>query len=285
MNKGKKFFKQSWKIIILLLVIAMMLDISYKNKLLKIETYHIKLDKIPIAFDGYRILQLSDLHNYRFGQNQIKLLKEIIELKPDIIVFTGDLVERRYMSNNNGIMLLEKLAKNYPVYFVSGNHEEALEEAELIKLKSSLINAGVVVLDNEWRIIEKGHEAILIVGLRDAVQTRWDEYGAIIEDCILDAGVDVFTVVLAHRPEFVKEYAETGIDLVLSGHTHGMQMGVEIPKWGIKFSPAKLRYKRWAGLYSSNNNYLYINRGFGFLGFPGRVGTYPEITLLNLERA
>lgn len=263
----------------------MILDITYKNKLLKVETYCFRQENIPSEFDGFRIVQLSDLHNYCFGKNQSNLLRKITELKPDLIVFTGDLVERRYKSNNNGIVLLEALAKSFPVYFVSGNHEEALEKNELTKLKNSLKDSGIVILDNEWEKIDKERESILIIGLRDAVETRWDEYSVILRECIVDAnvGIDPFTVVLAHRPEFIEEYAKSGVDLVLSGHTHGGQ--IKIPFIGGIYAPNQGFFPKYLeGEYKVKDTHMIISRGLGASVFPIRVWNPPEITVIDLVK-
>ncbi|MCK5848020.1 MAG: metallophosphoesterase [Caldisericia bacterium] len=285
MNRIKQLLRRFWKIISVLLLIAIVLDVAYKNKVLSVETYYFSNRNVPSTFDGFKILQLSDLHNYRFGKNQCNLIEKINGIKPDLIVFTGDLIERRYQTNKNGIVLLEILAKSYPVYFVSGNHEEALGKFELIELKNSLKEASVIILDNEWDKVDIGNESILIVGLRDAVKTRWDEYQSILSKSIDDAnvGINSFTVVLAHRPEFIREYANAGVDLVLSGHTHGGQ--IKLPFIGGIYAPNQGFFPKYIeGEYDYNGTHMIISRGLGASVLPLRVWNPPEITVIVLQR-
>ena len=152
------------------------------------------------------------------------------------------------------------------------------------RLKEIHGEMGFRLLEDEHVYVEKEGEKIALIGIHNWGK-GFHQHGDL-DRAIAGLPADIFQVLLSHDPTLWEEKVadKLPIELTFSGHTHGMQMGVEIPSWGIKISPIRIRYKRWAGMYIENKNHLYINRGFGFLGFPGRVGMSPEITLMELTK-
>jgi len=188
--------------------------------------------------------------------------------------------------------LLKDLNAPMGKFAVLGNHdygeyvnweseEKKLENTESIKLH--LAEMGFSVLNNERTSLIKNNEQIQIVGVENWGKPPFPSYGDL-NKALEGINKEDFTILLSHDPDHWEEKTlphSKNINLTLSGHTHGMQMGIEIP--GFKWSPVKYRYKNWAGLYQQNGQYLYVNRGFGYLGYPGRIGIWPEITVIELN--
>ncbi|MGB0869698.1 MAG: metallophosphoesterase [Flavobacteriales bacterium] len=265
---------------------------KYNFQVLKHTLY---FDDLPDAFDGYKITHISDFHSGSFDDEaKIKYGIDLINAqKSDLIAFTGDLVNLRASEILPRKTVLSTLKAKDGVISSLGNHDygdyvrwNSLEEkeenfAQMIQLQKEM---GFQLLLNEKTYIRKGKDELAIVGVEN-----WGK-GFIkkgdLNKAIGNPKQSEFSVVLSHDPthweeEIIKH--EHPLQLTLSGHTHGMQMGIEIPGW-IKWSPIKYRYKRWAGIYKENNKYININRGFGFLAFPGRIGIWPEITVLELKK-
>jgi len=254
----------------------------------------IKFSNLPKAFDGLRIVQISDLHLGSFVTDFEEVspaIAMINDLKPDLILFTGDMVNVHASEAEPWIEMFSKLKAKYGMYSVFGNHDycdygkySPQEKAKSIqRLKEIHQEMGFTLLEDEHCYIQRNDQKIALVGMHN-----WGKDFHKVGDLnkSLEGLPDnYFKILLSHDPSLWEETVKgkLNIDLTLSGHTHGMQMGVEIPFLNLKWSPVKWRYKRWAGLYNVGKNYIYINRGFGFLGFPGRVGIKPEITLLELH--
>lgn len=258
--------------------------------------YVLEFDDLPDAFDGYRITQLSDIHSGSFDNREkveygINLANE---QKSDLIVFTGDLV------NNIADELIEwqsafaKLKAKDGVYSILGNHDygdyvkwdSKEEKAEnLQKLKDLQKEMGWNLLLNENHYLEKDGERIALVGVENWGLNGFVQFGDLDKACEGISAKD-FKVLLSHDPSHwqakVKEDPRH-FHLTMSGHTHGMQFGVEIPGV-LKWSPIQYRYKNWAGVYEEFGRYINVNRGFGYLGYPGRVGIWPEITVIELKK-
>ncbi|MGB0523441.1 MAG: metallophosphoesterase [Flammeovirgaceae bacterium] len=250
---------------------------------------------LPAAFDGFKIAQISDVHAGSF--DRIEAVKKGIDLiqaqGADVIVFTGDLVNNRALEVEPYIEHFGKLSAPYGKYAVLGNHDygnyvkwpspEAKNE-NLATLAQHHKDMGFRLMNNESVLIEKEGASIRLAGVENWGKKPFPQYGDL-SKTFQQAAADDFSILLSHDPshwdEQVIDFSQK-IHLTLSGHTHGMQMGVEIP--GFRWSPVKYRYPRWAGLYEAKNQFLYVNRGFGFIGFPGRVGIWPEITVLELKR-
>ncbi len=262
----------------------------------RLKRVSLTLPNLPKEFDGIRIAQLSDIHSGSFfNKTAVKGGVEMaLNEKPDIILFTGDLVNNESSEVNEYIDVFNKLRAPLGVFSVTGNHDYgdyknwASKEAKLQNFKD-LIEAhrllGFDLLMNENRFIEQGGEKLAIIGIENWGAGRFTKYGKL-NHAYAGAEEAAIKILLSHDPshwdaEVRPNYSD--IDLMLSGHTHGFQFGVEIG--GFKWSPVQYAYKQWAGLYKEGNQHLYVNRGFGYLGYPGRVGMPPEITIFELKKA
>jgi predicted MPP superfamily phosphohydrolase len=265
---------------------------AYKYKVHKVK---VPSSKIPAAFDGFKIVQLSDIHTGSFSDTVAinKAFDLVMAEKPDLIVFTGDLVNNHSDETNGFVESFRRLQAPYGVYSVLGNHDYGdyiewesadLKRANLERLKSIQASAGWRLLMNEHVALEKDGEKIALLGIENwGGNMRFPKYGKMTE-AHKDTAAYPFRILLSHDPSHWEQEVQPkypDIDLTLSGHTHGMQMGIEIP--GLKWSPSQYFYKQWAGLYKSGEQFLYVNRGLGFLGYPGRLGIWPEITVMELQ--
>ena len=250
--------------------------------------------KIPESFDGTKIVQISDAHLGSFGDSYEpvrKAVKMINRLEPDYVFFTGDLVNNHAKEAVPWINVFQEIKAKEGKYSVFGNHDYAdygnhsTEEklASVLQLKEIHGQMGFKLLEDENVKLEKDNQSIGLIGVHNWGQ-GFHQVGDL-QKAIQGVDAESFKILLSHDPTHFEEQVKhkTDIDLTLSGHTHGMQMGIEIPALNIKWSPVRLRYKRWAGLYEDKGQRIYINRGFGVLAYPGRVGMSPEITLLTLR--
>jgi predicted MPP superfamily phosphohydrolase len=254
------------------------------------------LPNLPKSFDGITIGQISDIHSGSFfNKTAVKGGVEMfLKEKPDVIFFTGDLVNNETDEVRDYIDIFNKLNAPLGVYSITGNHDYgdykqwASTEAKQKNFRD-LIDAhrtlGFDILLNQHRYIEQGGEKIAIIGNENWGGGRFTKYGKLdkaysgIEDASLK-------LLLSHDPSHWDAQVRPlypDIDMMFAGHTHGFQFGVEIGDF--KWSPSQYVYKQWAGLYQEGSQYLYVNRGFGYLGYPGRVGIPPELTIIELKRA
>ena len=261
----------------------------------KVVKHKLSFDNLPSSFKGLKIIHISDIHTGSLLDKVAveKGIKMILDQKPDVIFFTGDLVNDRATEMDGYMDLFSKITAPMGVYSSLGNHDYGdyvqwpqdgiSKEQNLDNLKKVHAELGWRLLLNEHVVLEKSNEKIAVLGVENwSSKIRFPKYGKL-ENAYQGTDVYPFKILLSHDPSHWDAQVRTDyndIDLMLSGHTHGMQFGVEIP--GIKWSPVQYVYKEWAGLYESGKNKLYVNRGFGFLGYPGRVGVMPEITLLEL---
>ncbi len=260
----------------------------------RIEKVKMSFNNLPKSFKGLKIVQISDIHSGSLEDHAAveKGIQKILHLQPDIIFFTGDLVNNKASEMEDKISLFSAIKAPMGVYSIFGNHDygdyvqwpsaEAKKE-NLEMLKQVHAKLGWKLLLNENIAIEKNGEQIALIGIENwGARANFSKYGNL-KKAYQGAAHHPFKILLSHDPshweaEVCKEFKD--IDLMLSGHTHGMQFGVEIP--GFRWSPVQYVYKQWGGLYKKSNQHLYVNRGFGFLGYPGRVGILPEITLIEL---
>lgn len=256
----------------------------------------LKFKNLPDAFNGFTITQLSDIHIGSFDNKEEleRGLKMANDLKSDLIVFTGDLVNNVANEAEPWISSFQLLKAPYGVYSIFGNHDygdyiqwESREAkmANLELLKKYHADSGFKLLLNEHTVIEKNGQAIVLIGLENWGAPPFPQYGNM-KKATEFLEPDSFKILLSHDPthwDLEAKNHPSNIALSLAGHTHGMQFGVEVP-W-MKWSPVKFKYPKWAGLYpEGNDKYLYVNRGFGYLAFPGRVGIWPEITQITLRK-
>ena len=262
----------------------------------KVHRHTVYFKDLPEAFDGFTITQISDVHAGSFDDpDAVRRGVEMArEQGSDLFVFTGDLVNNQASEFEPYADLFNEVTAPFGKYAIFGNHDYGdyvswpspeAKRANLDHLKDLHARAGFRLLLNEHAVIEKDGEQITLAGVENWGK-GFVQYGNL-DKALEGAPRDSFKVLLSHDPshwdEQVKRH-ENPVHLTLSGHTHGMQMGVEIPGF-IRWSPSKLRYPKWAGLYEEAGKILHINRGFGFLGFSGRVGIWPEITVLELRKA
>ncbi len=252
---------------------------------------------LPSAFDGLRVAHISDMHCGSFASTDSveRAVELIMNEKPDIICFTGDMVNNKAEEAEPFREVLSRLKAPMGVFSVLGNHDygdyvpwdSAIEKkANLDRLKTLQKEAGLDLLVNEHRMLERDGQRIAVAGVENwGAAMRFPKYGDL-RKATHGTERTPFVLLLSHDPshweaEVVKDFPQVG--LTLSGHTHGFQFGVDIP--GFKWSPVQYVYRQWAGLYSNGKQHIYVNRGLGFLGFMGRVGIRPEITVLELVRS
>jgi uncharacterized protein len=262
----------------------------------KYEMRRVKLafDNLPAAFKGLKIIHISDIHSGSFTDKAAvtRGIEKVLQENPDLILFTGDLVNDRATEMNDYMDVFSRLKAPMGVFSTLGNHDygdyvqwesEAAKRANLESLKQVHARLGWRLLMNEHVALEKGNEQIALLGIENwSAKGRFPKYGKM-QEAYPGSEKYPFKILLSHDPSHWHAEVQpnySNIDLMLAGHTHGMQFGVELP--GIKWSPVQYMYKEWAGLYESGKQKLYVNRGFGFIGYPGRVGILPEITVIEL---
>lgn len=270
----------------------------------KVRKQVLHFSNLPDAFDGFTITQLSDIHSGSFTSNHRHMLQHGIDLikeqDSDMLLFTGDLVNDLATEIEPWKDLFGSFEARFGKYSVLGNHDYgeyadwgegeaavAAKAANLEKLKSHHADMGYRLLNNESIRIEKDGQTIRLAGVENwSKSEHFPSLGDLDAAFGESTNEREFTVLMSHDPShWDAQVLKHGkhVDLTLSGHTHGMQFGVEIP--GFKWSPVKYIYPRWAGLYQEGSKMLYVNRGLGFIGFPGRVGIMPEITVIELRKA
>lgn len=265
---------------------------KYRYRVIK---HTLAFDDLPEEFDGFTITQISDIHSGSFD-NEKKLeygIDLINQQKSDVILFTGDLVNNHAGEMEPWIETFKKLHAPMGKFSILGNHDygdymqwpsKEAKVANLQRLFEVHEELGFKLLRNESLSLKKGSDSIDLIGVENWGK-GFAQYGDLAK-AAANLSAQTFKILMSHDPshfdEEVKSFAHH-IHLTLSGHTHGMQFGIEIPGF-LKWSPVSLRYPKWAGLYEELGRYLHVNRGFGFLAFPGRVGIWPEITVLELKR-
>lgn len=291
-SNRKKYIKSA---IVLLIVISLLLFCSNQNRHLETTYYTYKAEQLGVDLDGYRIVQISDLHNAKFGKDNQKLVDKIRECEPDMIVLTGDLVDSNHINVDRAVQFVDEIVKICPVYYVTGNHEYWLEASEYDELMSGLTRAGAVILDDQVVEISRGDAKFRLVGLDDKSladgtleallsdeSIRHDQAGQKEETADNEnSEKKEFTVVLAHEPQYLARYAGIGVDLVLSGHAHGGQF--RLPFVGGIVAPDQGFFPEYtAGEYYMNGTEMIVSRGLGNSVIPVRLFNYPEIVCVEL---
>ena len=255
------------------------------NTALEVNKYEIVSDRIPKEFDGFRIAQVSDLHNAEFGEGNSKLIQLLSQTEPDIIVLTGDLIDSRQTDIEIALTFAREALKIAPVYYISGNHEARVSEYE--GLKMGLAEAGVIVLENQKVNITREGETITLMGIDDP-SFRGDYLFGDAESVARQAIHDLqnesdgYTILLSHRPELFSLYVETEMDLVFSGHAHGGQF--RLPLIGGLVAPNQGFFPKYdAGLFSEDNTTMIVSRGVGNSIIPLRFNNRPEIISVELN--
>ncbi|MFN8243661.1 MAG: metallophosphoesterase [Ferruginibacter sp.] len=261
----------------------------------EVKRQQLAFENLPAAFKGLKIIHISDIHSGSFSDKKAVLhgVEKIMAENADLILFTGDIVNDRATEMHEYMDVFEKLNAPLGVFSTLGNHDYGdyvswphkgvSKEQNLENLKAIHASMGWRLLMNEHVVLEKDGHEIALLGIENwSSKARFPKHGRM---DLAHPGTEkyAFKILMSHDPSHWEAEVQTqypDIDLMLSGHTHGMQFGVEIP--GLKWSPVQYMYKQWAGLYENGKQKLYVNRGFGFIGYPGRVGILPEITVIEL---
>ena len=265
---------------------------KYNYKILK---YQLTFKDLPEAFDGFTITQISDIHSGSFtNKEKIQYGVDLInKQKSDIMLFTGDIVNNKADEMDNWIAVFDKLEAKEGKYSILGNHDygdymdwdnpqDKIDNFQ--KVKDIHQKIGFDLLLDEHRYLEKDGQKIALLGVENWGK-GFNQAGDL-KRAAIGVEKEDFKILMSHDPSHWEEKVKKdpfNYQLTLSGHTHGLQMGIEIPGW-FKWSPSKYAYKQWAGLYKEADRVINVNRGFGYHAFPGRVGIWPEITVIELKK-
>ena len=272
-------------IILATIVIALCgLYLHYENTKLQVSNYKIVNNNVPVDFNNYKIVQISDFHNNQSDTLTNDLIKEIEKQKPNIIVLTGDLIDSRKTNVEVAINFIKKINNVAPIYYVSGNHEARIKSYR--KNKEQLAESKVVVLENKTEVLKINESSINLIGIDDPKMAHksFVSDSEIIKVELDNAkyNEDKYSILLTHRPELFNTYVEREIDLILVGHAHGGQF--RIPLIGGLYAPAQGIFPKYtAGIHKGIKNNLIISRGLGNSGFPLRLFNKPEIVVVTIE--
>ena len=281
----KKMNKKTVLIVSVLAILCLGIWTLWGNIALEVNEYEIVSDRIPEAFTGFRIAQVSDLHNKDFGEGYGQLLTLLSEINPDIIVVTGDLIDSRQTDLDVALEFAWQAGKIARVYYVSGNHEARIPEYE--DLKIGLVKAGVVILENQKVQITREGETITLMGIDDPSFQEDYLFGdseSVARQAIenLQNESDGYTILLSHRPELFDLYVDTEMDLVFSGHAHGGQF--RLPFVGGLVAPNQGFFPKYdAGQFNEENTTMIVSRGVGNSIIPIRFNNRPEIIVAELR--
>ena len=273
--------------IVLAVILLLSIQTLWANTAPDVTEYEIVSQRLPRSFDGFRIAQISDLHNEKFGAGNAKLIELLTLAQPDIIVLTGDLIDSRHTDVEIALEFARNAMQIAPVYYVTGNHEARVREYE--DLKAGLVEAGVTLLENEKTQITREGEYITLMGIDDPSFREdylFGDAGAVAGEAIggLREESDGYTVLLSHRPELFDLYAENGMDLVFSGHAHGGQF--RLPIVGGLVAPNQGFFPEYdAGRFRRENTVMIVSRGLGNSIIPVRLNNRPEIVVAELNAA
>jgi predicted MPP superfamily phosphohydrolase len=290
----KLWFLVPGAVLALLIFVSFGMGMARGRTQLKVFEESIRIPSLPAEFIGLRVVQISDIHLagfYNHPEHIRKMVSMVNKLEPDLICFTGDMVHNFSEEADPFVEILKQLEAPLGKYAVLGNHDYGTyfnwgsgeeEAANLERVKNQIRASGFDLLLNENRTLSINGSSLSIIGVENWGKPPFPQLGDL-ELALRGVDPDHIKILLSHDPSHwdlqVKDKED--IALTLSGHTHGMQFGIEIGKF--RWSPSKWTYKQWAGLYRKNGQQLYVNRGLGYTGFPGRVGIRPEITLLTLK--
>ena len=262
---------------------------AWGNLTVKTTVINIDDENIPKGFDGFKIAQISDFHNTELGKDNSKIIKVLQKQQPDIIVITGDFVDSSHTDFDIALSFAKKAVKIAPCYYVSGNHEAWLvsEKMGFKDFKHLFVEAGITVLENETKIIERNGDKINLIGINDPSFEENEMFSpdeGITEHYIESAGAkDGYKILLAHRPELFETYVRENMNLVFSGHAHGGQ--IRLPFIGGLIAPNQGLFPKYdAGLYEKGNTKMIVSRGLGNSVIPLRFNNRPEIVIALLKK-
>lgn len=272
-------------IILALLIIGCIVFSIWQNNSIVISNFDYNSAIVPEEFNNFKIVHISDLHNKVFGKEQDKLIDKVEALEPDIIVITGDLIDRRRYNLEKSMYFINASVEMAPVYYVSGNHEAW--SGRFSEIEERLIEASVKIIDDSETEIRRGNSSIKLLGLSDPDFLTSDyidgtDTSKLEENLIRLSDGEEFKILLSHRPELFELYSGNNIDMIFSGHAHGGQ--IRIPFIGGIIAPDQGFFPKYtAGSYTSNISTMYVSRGLGNSLFPVRVFNRPEIISVTLK--
>lgn len=278
--------KTRLSLLFVILILSFIIFLIIQNNSIVITKANYYNPKIPADFDGFRIAHISDLHNKMFGEDQAELLNKVTNLSPDIIVVTGDLIDRRKYDLDSAMTFISGAVKIAPVYYVSGNHEAWSGKFPLIKER--LLDAGVHILDHTAVELSKGKSSIQITGLADPdfLTSHYFEgtnTSKITEQLHRWSTDENFKILLSHRPELFDLYCQNNMDLVFAGHAHGGQ--IRIPFIGALVAPDQGLFPKYtSGSYSKDSTTMFVSRGLGDSVIPIRIFNRPEIIAVTVRK-
>ena len=289
-GKGRSALKKRCAVIAVLAACALglLLLMLRDNKRIEVTRHTVADTAVPAAFEGLTIVQISDLHDETFGENNETLLSLIAGAQPDLIAVTGDIADGNRQDYENALALIPALTELAPCYYVAGNHEAGLLDTAFAQLETCMRECGVAVLSDSYVYLERGGERIVIAGLEDpyfvSEHRVFGKQGfAVIREKLeaLALPEGEYVVLLSHRPEVFELYAEYGVGLALTGHAHGGQ--VRLPLIGGLIAPHQGLFPKYdAGMYEKDGTKMYVNRGLGNSRIPLRINDRPEIAVFYL---
>ncbi|WP_062106622.1 metallophosphoesterase [Bacillus niameyensis] len=274
--------KKIVRILVVILFLWAFLEVN--NSWLQTTDYEIESERIPGAFDGLKIVQVSDLHDAQFGDNQSRLAKKIKKLDPDFVFLTGDFIDSRRYDLQNSLDFVEQIIDFTEVFYVLGNHEVAVNEVG--EITDALSSLGVHVLRNQAITIEKNNEKIAIAGVDDPLMRAQslpeDVMVEMLDEALSTVPDETYTLLLSHRPEIFDVYVNDQVDLVFSGHAHGGQ--IRIPGIGGLIAPGQGLFPAYtAGKHEQGQTTMLVSRGLGNSLFPFRIFNLPELVVVTLR--
>jgi predicted MPP superfamily phosphohydrolase len=280
-----RFKRKQIIIVIILALLALVVGwMVWGNLTIGTTHYEIAFENLPSSFEGYKIAQISDLHNAKFGENNARIIEILHEEKPDMIAITGDLIDSNRTDIDIAVQFMQQAVQIAPCYYVTGNHEAWIGE-DYQQLEKKMIDVGVRILHDEVMPIYKDGESIQLIGLDDP---DFADRDAVVQDSMLDSKLknlklqDGFKLLLSHRPETFHSYVSTNVDLVLSGHAHGGQF--RMPFIGGIVAPNQGLFPEYdAGVFGERGTTMVVSRGIGNSIIPVRLNNRPEIVIVKLQ--
>lgn len=274
--------KRSWKwrIIRIIIVVLLLLFLYWNNNALSVTQYLYQNPEVPQGFEGYRIVHLSDLHNKVFGGENEPLLEQIAALDPDLIVLTGDFVDASNHTNyDKARLFMQQISKIAPSYYVLGNHEQLLPEEEMQQFLADVVSYGIHHVQDEMITISaENGDSLQLIGLSNR-----SLYTTKLKTMMAEESKEALYLLLAHEPQLIDHYAETGVDLVFSGHAHGGQFRIPFVNIGIYAPDQGLFPNLVEGMHTVQNTTIVVSRGLGNSAFPFRLFNRPEIVCVTLS--
>lgn len=284
----KKTRKKGLVLGLIVAAVLLVAWIKWDNERIVVSTFAVESEQIPEKFDGYRIVQVSDLHNDEFGEKNEELLTLIRDAEPDMIAITGDLLDSRRTDAEKAMNFVKCAMEIAPCYYVTGNHEARTKEYK--QLEKDMLEIGVIVLRDETILLEKDGAQITVAGLDDPrfhIKTdNFEKTENVMKDelaqLMQEVDTEKFLLLLSHRPELFEVYCEQDVDLVLAGHLHGGQF--RFPGVGGLIGPTQLFFPEYdAGLFVEDNTQMIVSRGLGQSVIPFRINNPPELVVITLE--